>query len=614
MITVTSWTRGEVRRNPTRPGRALSETTASRDDKGSYYEAGSSALDEPVASLNKQEATVRRSRPAKLRHTVESEDSETVDFSVITSDSRRLPRLSPTFSPTGADDPPPLFHDTSSHLRHLMTSTTSFPTTTTSAAPTTVACDSFVRYQCNANRSAALVELYTTSECGLGTGYIRSPVDLMTCVDSAELDVLMSGERYWFILSCATTDPSNLDVNTVVYSNDACEGLPSFDAEFDVLSQCSCDELGLYNSSDNFNLSPPSPPSPPHPPEAPPLIIVNGSEVFINQSYSNHLQDAIATEQVTTVIITVDVLLDSRLPAVNRTLAVLGRCGSPPESGSERCVIDGSLPGSIFHVQVGGALRLECLALTNQRAMSQTLGGAVSVLGEPSSARSTSAELHDCFLYANHATDKGGAVYVEAGTLLFEGCVLEDNQADGGGAVGGELASVVVRNSTLAGNVANEGAGIHVSHGNVTLAQRALVIQNSAQRVGGGLFCLDCAVVIEGGSDVAQNVVAYSQYTYGSGNGGGVYLTAASRDKGQSVCLTLDGAAITGNVACEQRPPASSLDPPRAPCRVVVALPRTSEPAPKSRGHQLGRAIPWAAPVWEGDRAALCELRSPAVI
>ncbi|KAK3267606.1 hypothetical protein CYMTET_23850 [Cymbomonas tetramitiformis] len=114
---------------------------------------------------------------------------------------------------------------------------------------------------------------------------------------------------------------------------------------------------------------------------------------------------------------------------------------------------------------------------------------------------------------------------------------------------GGRLASVVVRNSTLAGNVANEGAGIHVSHGNVTLAQRALVIQNSAQRVGGGLFCLDCAVVIEGGSDVAQNVVAYSQYTYGSGNGGGVYLTAASRDKGQSVCLTLDGAAITGNVA-----------------------------------------------------------------
>eukprot|EP00854_Cymbomonas_tetramitiformis_P025549 gene25549-31227_t len=452
----------------------------------------------------------------------------------------------------------------------------------------------------------------------------------MTCVDSAELDVLMSGERYWFILSCATTDPSNLDVNTVVYSNDACEGLPSFDAEFDVLSQCSCDELGLYNSSDNFNLSPPSPPSPPHPPEAPPLIIVNGSEVFINQSYSNHLQDAIATEQVTTVIITVDVLLDSRLPAVNRTLAVLGRCGSPPESGSERCVIDGSLPGSIFHVQVGGALRLECLALTNQRAMSQTLGGAVSggsrvsgnratsggglfagpsarvtveegssvehnsamgtgggvytashtqllvqnsavtnnmagnfggaiaVMGENASAilhsvimRSNIAQGEGGGLYATDpsyaTTDKGGAVYVEAGTLLFEGCVLEDNQADGGGAVGGELASVVVRNSTLAGNVANEGAGIHVSHGNVTLAQRALVIQNSAQRVGGGLFCLDCAVVIEGGSDVAQNVVAYSQYTYGSGNGGGVYLTAASRDKGQSVCLTLDGAAITGN-------------------------------------------------------------------
>eukprot|EP00854_Cymbomonas_tetramitiformis_P004682 gene4682-5731_t len=396
-------------------------------------------------------------------------------------------------------------------------------------------CDSgtFVQYQCDANRTTALVWLYSDAECGTSTGYLRSSVPLMTCVASADYDVLdVEGEEdYWFIMICdLTASLDNFDIYTYVYYNDVCDGLPSFDFESSHMSQCNCDQHGLHNSSEVLYHSPPCPPLPPNPPEAPPITIVNGSEVIIDdpEYAQDHFEDTLNTETVMILTISTEVFLYRRLPVVNRTLLVQGSCNSSSEPERGRCLIDGSQPGSIFHVSTGGALRLEHLELTNQHATKFALGGVLSVLGDLSSAPRPSAELVDCVLHNSRATDRGGAAYVEAGFLQMLDVVLENNVGFHGGAVAGYDATIVVRNSTLTGNAADEGAGLYILESNLTLADRVAVTHNVAQQLGGGLYCRDCVAVIDGGSQVAHNEVVQHPFTSGTeaygGDGGGAYL------------------------------------------------------------------------------------------
>ncbi|KAK3262720.1 hypothetical protein CYMTET_28440 [Cymbomonas tetramitiformis] len=407
-------------------------------------------------------------------------------------------------------------------------------------------------------------------------GYLYASVAPSTCVSSTEVAVTPSDEEYWYIMSCGKSSSlADVDVYTVFYQNEACAGLPSFEYAYDYLAQCNCDDLGFYNETKMLDTSPPSPPLPPLPPQAPPLIIVNGSELVIDNDdfAADQLEDVMGMPEIHLVTLRVDVVLRDRLPILNHTLTVIGDCNSTDLSMGAHCTIDGSQPRMIFRVGVAGALTLERLVLTNRRQsfdsretypMEDFSGGAVAVWGDRHARSRPFAELYDCELVGNSVTGDGGAAYVEEGSLTFVACRLENNTAGrGGGSVAARFADVVMRNSTVAGSAGRTGGGVHVASSNLTVAG-SLLEGNAAMLLGGGLYSDASAVTLEGGTRVAQNRALYDQYSSeSSGLGGGLYIAGGRSSRrralpgGQSEGsalgsgLELNAASVTGNHADE---------------------------------------------------------------
>ncbi|KAK3256373.1 hypothetical protein CYMTET_34490 [Cymbomonas tetramitiformis] len=318
-----------------------------------------------------------------------------------------------------------------------------------------------------------------------------------------------------------------------------CTGLPLSDYPYNYLAQCNCDDLGYYKEITVLDPLPPPPPSPPEPPQAPPIVIVNGSEVVIDvPDYADdHLEEVVETEPVRLVTLYADVTLSHRLPLLNHSLTIHGRCNfTDGSTGTKRCTIDGTAAGTILQVAPGVTLSMDRVVLTNNHLPPDSeitdiiFGGAISVLGDIyNPVDKASVELYDCVLANNRATGDGGAVYVEDGLLLLVDCHFTSNEAEGfGGAVAAFSADVVLHNCTVEGGSARQGGGLYVGSSNLTVTAGSLVAGNLAVRHGGGLCCEDSAVLIEGGSRVAENHAEYNQYSSeSSGLGGGVYFVSA---------------------------------------------------------------------------------------
>ncbi|MFT7582498.1 MAG: hypothetical protein ACI9MR_004180 [Myxococcota bacterium] len=120
-------------------------------------------------------------------------------------------------------------------------------------------------------------------------------------------------------------------------------------------------------------------------------------------------------------------------------------------------IIDGMGAGPVVKIAPGARVTLEGLTLTGGEA---EIGGGLQLLG------GTHVTLVRCRLESLAASAKGGAVYVEEGTLVATRTTFRDNRASTGGAVAVEgTAQARFEGCLFVGNQGSRGAAISAHDG-----------------------------------------------------------------------------------------------------------------------------------------------------
>ncbi|MFO0632012.1 MAG: hypothetical protein U0168_04095 [Nannocystaceae bacterium] len=171
-----------------------------------------------------------------------------------------------------------------------------------------------------------------------------------------------------------------------------------------------------------------------------------------------------------------------------------------------------------------------------------TVGGGVHAIG-----RDLAIVLReDARVADNIAVDDGGGIFVQRGALtVADDASLLGNVAgnDGGGVRAHLGARVVLRDqATLVGNVAlGDGGGLMASDGaHLDIVDRVSIVDNQAVADGGGVALRDVAGAIAGGLVSSSTAVVFADNVAG-GLGGGLAIDGAPMG------FAIDGAVVTGN-------------------------------------------------------------------
>lgn len=156
-------------------------------------------------------------------------------------------------------------------------------------------------------------------------------------------------------------------------------------------------------------------------------------------------------------------------------------------------ILDGDGQGPVVTVGGDGVVTLKGLRIRHGEAGS---GGGLQV-GRDATPGNPSVTLVDSVVKHNSATDSGGGISVEFGTLDIVDSIVRDNTSMLGGGidVGSGADPVTLRGtSVVTGNHASgDGGGIAVAHfGRLLLLDRSSVDHNTADQYGGGVSCGDC--------------------------------------------------------------------------------------------------------------------------
>ena len=100
--------------------------------------------------------------------------------------------------------------------------------------------------------------------------------------------------------------------------------------------------------------------------------------------------------------------------------------------------------------------------------------------------------IRDCIIMNNEATNVGGGVCLIGDTeLRMINCLISENTTDGeGGGVWCERSSAQLSEVTITGNSAVHGAGIAIVSDAGLNISRCLITENSADDIGGGIYCV----------------------------------------------------------------------------------------------------------------------------
>jgi predicted outer membrane repeat protein len=159
------------------------------------------------------------------------------------------------------------------------------------------------------------------------------------------------------------------------------------------------------------------------------------------------------------------ITLDSTLPAIIKDLTITG----PDPTSSAGITISGNNRVRIMEVQGESTVSLQYLTLTNGSA---EFAGAVLNLGNLTVA--------NCTFSANRATQNGGAISNNAGSMLILSSTFTDNRAAGQSQIfGGAIINFVrmtIENSTF---IANQVTSGYVGGGSAIANLDALMITNT---------------------------------------------------------------------------------------------------------------------------------------
>jgi hypothetical protein len=212
--------------------------------------------------------------------------------------------------------------------------------------------------------------------------------------------------------------------------------------------------------------------------------------------------------------------LGSTLP-IDRNLTVLGNTG---------IVLDGGDAVRVLSVASGVAAHLDGLVF--QRGMSSDGGGIFS---------NGTLTLSDCIVRNNHASDRGGGIFIGAGsyTLVDTQVINNESVAEGGGIVDFSTGASAIVFSDISGNTSSgPGGGIRhvsglplsISHSNISGNQ----IANTATLSGGGISSLN------GTLNISYSTISANKAHFA----GGIFIQFVSQ-----ATLNLTGSLVTGNTA-----------------------------------------------------------------
>ncbi len=121
-------------------------------------------------------------------------------------------------------------------------------------------------------------------------------------------------------------------------------------------------------------------------------------------------------------------------------------------------------------------------------------GGIATQSGGGLFVRDSNVVLRDCRVTDCFANVSGAGVQFESGTLLLDGCVLQDNGAggaatfvDNGGGLANQGGTLRIRNSNIAFNRADNGGGLSLRSGTSFIAN-TYITDNGATQDGGGML------------------------------------------------------------------------------------------------------------------------------
>ena len=178
-----------------------------------------------------------------------------------------------------------------------------------------------------------------------------------------------------------------------------------------------------------------------------------------------------------------------------------------------------------------GKFKLEGCNFTGNKAGST--GGGISV-------ESGTLTMESCIFNTNTANYGGGGVFVEEhGVLTMTDCEVDGNEAQYGGGVYVDTGSVTMKGGTVNSNKAQEGAGVYSAAGSFTMEGDAVVNENTASSIGGGILVrtggtVTVTVTVKGNAVISENKAR---------NGAGVYI----KDSGSQ--FTMTGGKIDKNIA-----------------------------------------------------------------
>ncbi len=252
------------------------------------------------------------------------------------------------------------------------------------------------------------------------------------------------------------------------------------------------------------------------------------------------------------IILRGDITLDAALPAITSTISIRGNAHS----------ISGDETYRIFNVTSGGNLTIDRLTVTKGE-VGGNLGGCVRIHGgngltiRDSVLRECSSGGNGGALYAgtgvvhisgsrfinNVAGGNGGGIIAltqstAALDILIEDSVFEDNTAGNDGALTflGDTNSVnaTIRNSVIRNNTARRNSGGIGMSGDITLSLENSAVYNNTANNGGGMYIYNGTVTVE-------NSVFYGN---SAPNGGGIRLSTLDS---RSTDITLTHVTIVNN-------------------------------------------------------------------
>jgi hypothetical protein len=194
---------------------------------------------------------------------------------------------------------------------------------------------------------------------------------------------------------------------------------------------------------------------------------------------------------------------------------VLGRAATIIGAGVGQTVLDGNEALQVLHIAADVPVTLEALTIAN--GASATGGGAIRNEGD--------LTLVDAELTANTSTyagsDNGGGAISNTRHLTLRNTIVHDNaSAQNGGGIFVQAGSVTLDDgSSIEMNTAQQGSGIYATTNSVvTLKPGSQVFQNHASVQGGGILTRNSTLTLEGGSSVEENT------TDDLGFGGGLWV------------------------------------------------------------------------------------------